>query len=71
MLVFNLFMLLFLVPYGYSTPLEPGQEGGPWTEEEIDIVREKVHPFHFKSVLNKNKLLFYHLPDFENDGLRI
>lgn len=50
MLVFNLFILLFLVPYGYSTPLEPGQEGGPWTEEEIDIVREKAHPFHFKSV---------------------
>ena len=49
MLVFNLFMLLFLVPYGYSTPLEPGQEGGPWTEEEIDIVREKAHPFYLKS----------------------
>ena len=55
MLVFNLFILLFLVPYGYSTPLEPGQEGGPWTEEEIDIVREKAHPFHFKSVFFLNK----------------
>ena len=69
MLVFNLFILLFLVPYGYSTPLEPGQEGGPWTEEEIDIVREKAHPFHFKSVFLNKKLLFYHLPDCENDGL--
>ena len=58
MLVFNLFMLLFLVPYGYSTPLEPGQEGGPWTEEEIDIVREKVHPFHFKSVLRIKNYCF-------------
>ena len=25
-----------------SEPLEPGQPGGPWTELEIDIVREKV-----------------------------
>ena len=25
-----------------SVPLEPGQAGGPWTEEEIDIVRAKV-----------------------------
>ena len=25
-----------------SDRLEPGQPGGPWTEEEISIVREKV-----------------------------
>ena len=25
-----------------SIPLEPGQPGGPWTEEEIEIVRAKV-----------------------------
>ena len=25
-----------------SVPLEPGQPGGPWTEEEIDVVRAKV-----------------------------
>ena len=25
-----------------SIPLEPGQPGGPWTEEEIDVVRAKV-----------------------------
>ena len=25
-----------------SAPLEPGQPGGPWTEEEINIVRDKV-----------------------------
>ena len=37
-----LFLLLLSVPFGTSTPLEPGQKGGPWTEEEIDIVREKV-----------------------------
>ena len=23
-------------------PLEPGQPGGPWTDEEIGIVRQKV-----------------------------
>ena len=38
-----LFLLLLFVPLGNSTPLEPGQKGGPWTEEELDIVREKVH----------------------------
>ena len=26
----------------FSVPLEPGQPGGPWTSEEIDIVRDKV-----------------------------
>ena len=25
-----------------SAPLESGQPGGPWTEQEIDIVRAKV-----------------------------
>ena len=25
-----------------AVPLEPGQPGGPWTEDEIDIVRDKV-----------------------------
>ena len=42
-----LFLLLLLVPLGNSTPLEPGQKGGPWTEEELDIVREKVHASPF------------------------
>lgn len=26
-----------------SGPLAPGQPGGPWFDDEIDIVREKVH----------------------------
>ena len=34
-----------LLSYVLSVPLEPGQQGGPWTEEEIDIVREKVYPY--------------------------
>ena len=25
-----------------TEPLKPGEPGGPWTEEEIDIVRDKV-----------------------------
>ena len=31
-----------LISIVVSVPLEPGQPGGPWTEEEIDIVRDKV-----------------------------
>ena len=38
----QLLIKVVLVPYVLCVPLEPGQPGGPWTEEEIDIVREKV-----------------------------
>ena len=31
-----------LISIVVSVPLQPGQPGGPWTEEEIDIVRDKV-----------------------------
>ena len=31
-----------LISIVVSVPLELGQPGGPWTEEEIDIVRDKV-----------------------------
>merc|ERR1712141_519324 len=37
LIVANLFSIIL------SVPLEPGQPGGPWTEEEIDIVRDKVN----------------------------
>ena len=49
-----LLLLLLFVPLGNSTPLEPGQNGGPWTEEELDIVQEKVHenPFIIKQRLH-------------------
>ena len=40
----QLLIKVVLLPYVLSVPLEPGQQGGPWTEEEIDIVREKVQP---------------------------
>ena len=45
----------FLISLAVSTPLEPGQPGGPWTEDEIDIVRDKVQHRTFKSpgILNK------------------
>ena len=39
LIVANLFSIIL------SVPLEPGQPGGPWTEEEIDIVRDKVSIF--------------------------
>ena len=31
-----------LISIVISVPLEPGQPGGQWTEDEIDIVRDKV-----------------------------
>ena len=43
--------MLLLLTFGIllnfvgSEPLMPGQPGGPWTDEELDIVREKVHIF--------------------------
>lgn len=38
----QLFIKVVLICQVISVPLEPGQQGGPWTAEEIDIVREKV-----------------------------
>ena len=35
-------VLALLFSLAISEPLEPGQAGGPWTKEEIDIVRAKV-----------------------------
>ena len=35
-------VLSLLVSLVISAPLESGQPGGPWTEQEIDIVRAKV-----------------------------
>ena len=35
-------LVIAFIPFGSSVPLEPGQPGGPWSSEEIDIVREKV-----------------------------
>ena len=37
---------VFVICLVISVPLEPGQQGGPWTSEEIDIVREKVHEYN-------------------------
>ena len=36
------FWILF-VPFISSVPLKPGEPGGPWTEQEIGIVRDKVN----------------------------
>ena len=50
------FLIKFvLLPYVLSVPLEPGQQGGPWTEEEIDIVREKVQT----DLISKQRALMY------------
>jgi len=39
----GIMILLLLLPLLASgTPLEPGQPGGPWTEEEVEIAKEKI-----------------------------
>ena len=40
LLVISIFLKLVV-----SAPYEPGQPGGEWTAEEIDIVRGKVIPY--------------------------
>jgi hypothetical protein len=39
----SLVIFASLVFLAKAVPLEPGQPGGPWTEEEINIVRDKVN----------------------------
>jgi len=41
-MLLQLFIKVVLISHVISVPLEPGQPGGPWTSEEIDIVRGKV-----------------------------
>ena len=31
-----------LLPFLLAAPLQPGQPGAPWTEEEGEVTREKV-----------------------------
>ena len=59
-----------LLTFVQSEPLMPGQPGGPWTDEEIEIVREKVcigtlFKFEFGHVFDGNLVLKGH----QNDGL--
>ena len=37
-----IYIFLALISSALTLPLEPGQPGGPWTSEEIEIVRDKV-----------------------------
>ena len=32
-----------LLPLMLAAPLQPGQPGAPWTEEEVEVTREKVN----------------------------
>ena len=41
----SLVIFASLILLSKAVPLEPGQPGGPWTEEEIDIVRDKVNVY--------------------------
>ena len=31
-----------IVPFSHGVPLKPGQPGGPWTEQEVEVTEEKV-----------------------------
>ena len=44
-----------LISIVVSVPLEPGQPGGPWTQEEIDIVRDKVTKAKLATKLRKEE----------------
>ena len=35
-------LLLLLSTPSLATPLEPGQPGGPWSEQEVAVAQEKV-----------------------------
>ena len=42
-MLYVLITIGILGSFGNSEPLLPGQSGGPWNAEEIDIVRQKVY----------------------------
>ena len=48
-------VLALLFSLAISVPLEPGQAGGPWTKEEIGIVRAKVIFKNSSLVYNRQK----------------
>ena len=46
-MLLQLFIKVTFICQVISVPLEPGQQGGPWTSEEINIVKEKVHKYYY------------------------
>ena len=52
-----------LVPFLSGAPLEPGQPGAPWTEEEVEVTREKVDLFF--SYPGEGQTLFFDLIFFK------
>ena len=46
-MLLQLFIKVILICQVISVPLQPGQQGGPWTSEEISIVKEKVHKYYY------------------------
>ena len=43
-ILISLTILLFAIATGFCKPYQPGEPGGEWSGEEIDIVKEKVNP---------------------------
>ena len=62
-----LLLLGTFLSFVQSGPLAPGQPGGPWFDDEIDIVREKVNVYlkHMNDVRNSNHLKHCSFRSFE------
>ena len=58
LLLWKCLIVANLISIVMSVPLEPGQPGGPWTKDEIDIVRDKVI-FLFNTKC-QSKMVFKH-----------
>ena len=61
-LMMRLFVISIFLKLVVSAPYEPGQPGGEWTAEEIDIVRGKVIPYFSIFSLNKFPLVLIKKP---------
>ena len=62
----NLALLGSATPPAAGGPYVPGTSGGPWTEEEVDIVREKV-----EEMLDQDNYKGFHIPHPQCSDTRV
>ena len=66
------FLIFNLISIGLLLPLESGLPGKPWTEDEIDIVRDKVSMLYNVTahcVTNLIGIKHYLMTGYSYDGL--